>query len=158
MVACTKAKTNCTRDLEKSVEASYIWLDSCVSQGGALTNGLPFYQRANWPREMSFLSQGQGYPAFVANFTIRRAGFSFWLFVSTGNHFATRFLYKMSFSEKNFSNPRQSVIDAPENWKQVLENLKMGLKRNWTKFRASIVQKMQPSVKNCANLVIKLCW
>ena len=115
MVACTKAKTNCTRDLEKSVEASYIWLDSCVSQGGALTNGLPFYQRANWPREMSFLSQGQGYPAFVANFTIRRAGFSFWLFVSTGNHFATHFLYKMSFSEKNLSNPRQSVIDASEN-------------------------------------------
>ena len=95
MVACTKAKTNCTRDLEKSVEASYIWLDSCVRQGGALTNGLPFYQRANWPREMSFLSQGQGYPAFVANFTIRQKqvslfGFSFQLETTLQHVFSTK--------------------------------------------------------------------
>ena len=95
MVACTKAKTNCTRDLEKSVEASYIWLDSCVRQGGAFTNGLPFYQRANWPREMSFLSQGQGYPAFVANFTIRQKrvslfGFSFQLETTLQHIFSTK--------------------------------------------------------------------
>ena len=43
MVACTKAKTNCTRDLEKSVEASYIWLDSCVrGREGRLQTGCLF--------------------------------------------------------------------------------------------------------------------
>ena len=64
-------------------------------EGGAFTNGLPFYQRANWPREMSFLSQGQGYPAFVANFTIRQKqvslfGFSFQLETTLQHIFSTK--------------------------------------------------------------------
>ena len=94
MVACTKAKTNCTRDLEKSVEASYIWLDSCVRQGGALTNGLPFYQRANWPREMSFLSQGQGFQlswlTSQSGKQVSLFGFSFQLETTLQHIFSTK--------------------------------------------------------------------
>ena len=79
----------------------YLAVAVALWMGVALTNGLPFYQHTNWPREMSFLSS-RGYQAFMANLLIGRATqvslFGYFFFNSC--HFAELLPPKCSFGRK----------------------------------------------------------
>ena len=79
----------------------YLAVAVALWKGGALTNGLPFYQHTNWPREMSFLSS-QGYQAFMANLLIGQGhtGSSFCYFFFNSCHFAALLPPKCSFGMK----------------------------------------------------------
>ena len=167
----------------RKIWKSHLWrlIFGCgcsLVKGGALTNGLPFYQHTNWPREMSFLSS-QGYQAFMANLLIGQGHTGFSFLVTFSSIAATLQHFYLLNVLSGWKLVKSTSISHQGSWKHLVASKLAKLKysrsskKNWdylklTQYsyggwnsteinsRGQFGGKCSRVSKKCANLAIKL--